>query len=161
MIENLQENRISSVIISIVCVGIILFILFTQCEISNIRLKPKDASLLLIFIALLAYINGYEKIFLLLLFIFVVIYFTPTKYIEDISSLFITKKQINNRSTFKKLDRRSLRHNEEQQYEEPLYEKKDEQQQPDEQPDEQPDNQDNESQANTEITLDIDIDDEK
>jgi len=157
MIENLQENRISSVIISIVCVGIILFILFTQCEISNIRLKPKDASLLLIFIALLAYINGYEKIFLLLLFIFVVIYFTPTKYIEDMSSLFITKKPINNRSTFKKLDRRSLRHNEEQQYEEPLYEKKDEQQQPDE----QPDNQDNESQANTEITLDTDIDDEK
>ena len=150
MIENLQENRISSVIISIVCVGIILFILFTQCEVSNIRLKPKDASLLLIFIALLAYINGYEKIFLLLLFIFVVIYFTPTKYIEDISSLFITKKQINNRSTFKRLDRHSLQHNEEQPNE-----------QPDEQPNEQLDNQDNESQANTEITLDTDIDDEK
>lgn len=155
MIENLQENRISSVIISIICIGIILFILFTQCKVSNIRLKPKDASLLLIFIALLAYINGYEKIFLLLLFIFIIIYFTPTNYIENITSLFITKKKINYQPTFKKRNQHLL-HRDEQQVDEQIDEQQVDEQVIDEQPD-----QDNESQANTEITLDTDIDDDE
>ena len=62
-----ENSRISSVIVSVFCIGIIIFILFTQMEISTIKLKLKDASLILIFIALLVYINGYEKLFLVLL----------------------------------------------------------------------------------------------
>ena len=62
-----ENSRISSVIVSVFCIGIIVFILFTQMEISTIKLKMKDASLILIFLALLVYINGYEKLFLALL----------------------------------------------------------------------------------------------
>ena len=86
------KSKYSSVIVSLFCVGVILFILFTQCEVSNIKLKMKDASLVLIFFALLAYINGYEKIFILLLLAFVLIYFTPQKYIDKYLSP-ILKKQ--------------------------------------------------------------------
>ena len=75
-----ENSRISSVIVSIFCIGIIVFILFTQMEISTIKLKLKDASLILIFLALLVYINGYERLFLLLLLVFVIIYFTPNDY---------------------------------------------------------------------------------
>lgn len=88
------KSKYRNVIVSLFCVGIILFILFTQCEVSNIRLKMKDASLILIFFALLAYINGYEKLFILLLVIFVLIYFTPQKYINKFFSP-ILKKSIN------------------------------------------------------------------
>jgi len=42
----------------------------------------KDASLILIFFALLAYINGHEYLFIILLIAFSVIYFTPQYYFE-------------------------------------------------------------------------------
>ena len=89
-----ENSRISSVIVSIFCIGIIIFILFTQMEISTIKLKLKDASLILIFIALLVYINGYEKLFLVLLFVFVIFYFTPSEYTNRIMSYFTQKKSI-------------------------------------------------------------------
>lgn len=90
----IKNNNYNSVIVSLFCVGIILFILFTQCEVSNIKLKMKDASLILIFFALLAYINGYEKLFILLLIAFVLIYFTPQKYFDKFFSPIIKKKSI-------------------------------------------------------------------
>ena len=92
-ILNIQNgNKYSSVLVSLFCVGIIIFILFTQCKVSNIRLQMKDASLILIFIALLAYINGYEKLFILLLLVFVLIYFTPQRIIEKYLSPFLNTK---------------------------------------------------------------------
>ena len=89
-----ENSRISSVIVSVFCIGIIVFILFTQMEISTIKLKMKDASLILIFLALLVYINGYEKLFLVLLLVFVIFYFTPSKYVNRVMSYFTQKKSI-------------------------------------------------------------------
>ena len=89
-----ENSRISSVIVSVFCIGIIIFILFTQMEISTIKLKLKDASLILIFLALLVYINGYEKLFLVLLLVFVIFYFTPSEYTNRIMSYFTQKKSI-------------------------------------------------------------------
>jgi len=85
------QNKFSPVLISIFCIGIIFFILFTQCEVSNIKLKPKDASLVLIFLALLAYINNYNVLFLMLLFSFIILYFSPEDYINKILSPFFKK----------------------------------------------------------------------
>jgi len=85
-------GRFSPVIVSLICVGLILFILFTQCEVSSIRLKAKDASLVLIFLALLAYVNGYEVWFLVLLGVFVVIYFMPEGVINKAISPMVKKK---------------------------------------------------------------------
>lgn len=94
-------GKYRSVIVSLFCVGIILFILFTQCEVSNIKLKMKDASLILIFFALLAYINGYEKLFILLLAAFVLIYFTPQKYFDKFFSPIINKSSNQPKSIIK------------------------------------------------------------
>ena len=140
-----ENSRISSVIVSVFCIGIIIFILFTQMEISTIKLKLKDASLILIFIALLVYINGYEKLFLVLLLVFVIFYFTPSEYTNRIMSYFTQKKSI-----LKKV--RVV----EEQEQEPEPEEEYEQ----EEQEEIDDNYDNESQANTEITIDDDIENE-
>lgn len=144
-----ENSRISSVIVSIFCIGIIIFILFTQMEISTIKLKLKDASLILIFIALLVYINGYEKLFLVLLLVFVIFYFTPTEYTNRIMSYFTQKKSI-----LKKV--RVVEEQEPEQEPDEEYE----QEEPDEDQEEINDNYDNESQANTEITIDDDIENE-
>jgi hypothetical protein len=129
-----ENSRISSVIVSIFCIGIIIFILFTQMEISTIKLKLKDASLMLIFLALLVYINGYEKLFLVLLLVFVIFYFTPSEYVNRIMSYFTQKKSI-----LKKVR---------------VVEDKELEQEPEEY------EQNDESQANTEITIDDDIENE-
>lgn len=137
-----ENSRISSVIVSVFCIGIIVFILFTQMEISTIKLKMKDASLILIFLALLVYINGYEKLFLFLLLVFVIFYFTPS----DIMSYFTQKKSI----------LKKVRVVEEVESEpEPEQEQEQEEYQEDEYTE-----QDTESQANTEITIDDDIENE-
>ena len=142
-----ENSRISSVIVSVFCIGIIIFILFTQMEISTIKLKLKDASLILIFLALLVYINGYEKLFLVLLLVFVIFYFTPSEYTNRIMSYFTQKKSI-----LKKVR---------------VVEEQEPEQEPDEEfeQEEQEEYQDNdeidtESQANTEITIDDDIENE-
>jgi hypothetical protein len=142
-----ENSRISSVIVSVFCIGIIIFILFTQMEISTIKLKLKDASLILIFLALLVYINGYEKLFLVLLLVFVIFYFTPSEYTNRIMSYFTQKKSI-----LKKV--RVVEEQEQEQEPEPEEEYEQEEQE------EIDDNYDNESQANTEITIDDDIENE-
>lgn len=144
-----ENSRISSVIVSVFCIGIIIFILFTQMEISTIKLKLKDASLILIFIALLVYINGYEKLFLVLLLVFVIFYFTPSEYTNRIMSYFTQKKSI-----LKKV--RVVEEQEPEQDPEEEYE----QEEQEEDQEEIDDNYDTESQANTEITIDDDIENE-
>jgi ABC-type multidrug transport system fused ATPase/permease subunit len=143
-----ENSRISSVIVSIFCIGIIIFILFTQMEISTIKLKLKDASLMLIFLALLVYINGYEKLFLVLLLVFVIFYFTPSEYVKRIMSYFTQKKSI--------LKKVRVVEDKELEQEPEEYEQNDEEEYQDEYQDET----DNESQANTEITIDDDIENE-
>ena len=140
-----ENSRISSVIVSVFCIGIIIFILFTQMEISTIKLKLKDASLILIFLALLVYINGYEKLFLFLLLMFVIFYFTPSEYTNRIMSYFTQNKSI-----LKKV--RVV----EKQKHEPVEEYQEEYQE-EEYQEECQDNYDIESQTNTEITIDDDI----
>ena len=142
-----ENSRISSVIVSVFCIGIIIFILFTQMEISTIKLKLKDASLILIFIALLVYINGYEKLFLVLLLVFVIFYFTPSEYTNRIMSYFTQKKSI--------LKKVRVVEEQEQEPEEELEEEYEQEEQ-----EEIDDNYDTESQANTEITIDDDIENE-
>jgi len=92
IIETTKKNY-SPILISVFCIGIILFILFTQCEISNVKLKPKDASLVLIILALLAYINGYHLLFLLLLGVFIFIYFSPNDSINNLFLKFFNKEK--------------------------------------------------------------------
>jgi len=146
-----ENSRISSVIVSVFCIGIIIFILFTQMEISTIKLKLKDASLILIFLALLVYINGYEKLFLVLLLVFVIFYFTPSEYTNRIMSYFTQKKSI-----LKKV--RVVEEQEQEPEQEPDEEYEQEEQE--EYQEEIDDNYDTESQANTEITIDDDIENE-
>ena len=143
-----ENSRISSVIVSIFCIGIIIFILFTQMEISTIKLKLKDASLMLIFLALLVYINGYEKLFLVLLLVFVIFYLTPSEYVNRIMSYFTQKKSI--------LKKVRVIEDKELEQEPEEYEQNDEEEYQDEYQEET----DNESQANTEITIDDDIENE-
>ena len=144
-----ENSRISSVIVSVFCIGIIIFILFTQMEISTIKLKLKDASLILIFIALLVYINGYEKLFLVLLFVFVIFYFTPREYTNKIVSYFTQKKSI-----LKKVRVVEDKDQEPEQEPDEEYEQEEQEEYQDN------DEIDNESQANTEITIDDDIENE-
>lgn len=146
-----ENSRISSVIVSVFCIGIIIFILFTQMEISTIKLKLKDASLILIFIALLVYINGYEKLFLVLLLVFVIFYFTPSEYTNRIMSYFTQKKSILKK--VRVVDNKEQEPDEEYEQEEQYEELESEETEID-------DNYDNESQANTEITIDDDIENE-
>ena len=149
-----ENSRISSVIVSVFCIGIIVFILFTQMEISSIKLKLKDASLILIFLALLVYINGYEKLFLFLLVIFVIFYFTPSKYSNKFMSYFTPKKSILKKArVFEEQEQeQELEQEQEQEQEQELDEYS--------QQEEQEDNNDTESQTNTEITIDDDIENE-
>lgn len=148
-----ENSRISSVIVSVFCIGIIVFILFTQMEISTIKLKMKDASLILIFLALLVYINGYEKLFLALLLVFVIFYFTPSEYTNRIMSYFTQKKSILKK--VRVVEDKDLYQEEYQ--EQDVQEEYQEEEQDNEEID---DNYDNESQANTEITIDDDIENE-
>jgi hypothetical protein len=74
------------------CIGIIFFIFMTRCKVSKIQLKMKDASLILIFFALLAYINGHEYLFVFILLAFSIIYFTPQHYFDHYLSNFLGKK---------------------------------------------------------------------
>jgi len=141
-----ENSRISSVIVSVFCIGIIIFILFTQMEISTIKLKLKDVSLILIFLALLVYINGYEKLFLVLLLVFVIFYFTPSEYVNRIMSYFTQKKSILKK--VRVVEDRELESEPEEQ---------EEQEEDQEDQEEIDDNYDTESQANTEITIDDDI----
>ena len=75
------------------CIGIIFFIFMTRCKVSKIQLKMKDASLILIFFALLAYINGHEYLFVFILLAFSIIYFTPQHYFDYYLSKFLGKKE--------------------------------------------------------------------
>ena len=75
------------------CIGIIFFIFMTRCKVSKIQLKMKDASLILIFFALLAYINGHEYLFVFILLSFSIIYFTPQHYFDNYLSKFLGKKE--------------------------------------------------------------------
>jgi hypothetical protein len=81
-----------NIIISMFCIGIIFFIFMTRCKVAKIQLKMKDASLILIFFALLAYINGHEYLFVILLLSFSIIYFTPQHYFDFYLSKFLGKK---------------------------------------------------------------------
>jgi len=81
-----------NIIISMFCIGIIFFIFMTRCKVSKIQLKMKDASLILIFFALLAYINGHEYLFVFILLAFSIIYFTPQHYFDYYLSKFLEKK---------------------------------------------------------------------
>jgi len=146
-----ENSRISSVIVSVFCIGIIIFILFTQMEISTIKLKLKDASLILIFLALLVYINGYEKMFLFLLLVFVIFYFTPSEYVNRIMSYFTQKKSILKK--VRVVEDRELEPEPDEEYHQEQEEQGEEQSEID-------DNYDAESQANTEITIDDDIENE-
>ena len=146
-----ENSRISSVIVSVFCIGIIIFILFTQMEISTIKLKLKDASLILIFLALLVYINGYEKLFLFLLLIFVIFYFTPSEYVNRIMSYFTQKKSILKK--VRVVEDRELEPEPDEEYPPEQEEQGEEQSEID-------DNYDTEAQANTEITIDDDIENE-
>ena len=148
-----ENSRISSVIVSIFCIGIIIFILFTQMEISTIKLKLKDASLILIFLALLVYINGYEKLFLVLLLLFVIFYFTPSEYTNRIMSYFTQKKSI-----LKKV--RVVEEKEQEPEQDEEYEQEEQYEELESEETEIDDNYDTESQANTEITIDDDIENE-
>ena len=145
-----ENSRISSVIVSVFCIGIIIFILFTQMEISTIKLKLKDASLILIFLARLVYINGYEKMFLVLLLVFVIFYFTPSHYVNRIMSYFTQKKSILKK--VRVVEDRELEPEPDEEYLE--------QEEQEEDQEEIDDNYDTESQANTEITIDDDIENE-
>ena len=58
----------------------------------------KDASLILIFFALLAYINGHEYLFVFILLAFSIIYFTPQHYFDNYLSIFLGKKEKKNYS---------------------------------------------------------------
>ena len=120
-------------------------------EISTIKLKLKDASLILIFLALLLYINGYEKMFLFLLLIFVIFYFTPNEYVNRIMSYFTQKKSILKK--VRVVEDRELEPEPDEEYPPEQEEQGEEQSEID-------DNYDNESQANTEITIDDDIENE-
>lgn len=91
-IIEIPKKNFSPILISIFCIGIIIFIIYTQCEVSNIKLKPKDASLVLIFLALIAYINNYQILFILLLGLFIFIYFSPDDYINKLISPFLKNK---------------------------------------------------------------------
>ena len=82
-----------NIIISMFCIGIIFFIFMTRCKVSKIQLKMKDASLILIFFALLAYINGHEYLFVFILLAFSLIYFTPQHYFDHYLSKFLSKKE--------------------------------------------------------------------
>ena len=82
-----------NIIISMFCIGIIFFIFMTRCKVSKIQLKMKDASLILIFFALLAYINGHEYLFVFILLAFSIIYFTPQHYFDNFLSKFLGKKE--------------------------------------------------------------------
>jgi len=72
----------NSIFISIFCVVISVFIFYTQSDFSGIQLQSKDASLLLLLFALLAYVNKQEIIFLLLLSSFLIVYVLDTKTIK-------------------------------------------------------------------------------
>jgi len=121
-------------------------------EISTIKLKLKDASLILIFFALLVYINGYEKLFLALLLVFVIFYFTPSHYVNRITSYFTQKKSI--------LKKVRVVEEQEQEPDPEEYEQDIQEEYQEEDQEEIDDNYDNESQANTEITIDDDIENE-
>jgi hypothetical protein len=82
-----------NIIISMFCIGIIFFIFMTRCKVSRIQLRMKDASLILIFFALLAYINGHEYLFVFILLAFSIIYFTPQHYFDHYLSKFLGKKE--------------------------------------------------------------------
>ncbi len=88
-----MNGRMYNIIISMFCIGIIFFIFMTRCKVSKIYLKMKDASLILIFFALLAYINGHEYLFVFILLAFSIIYFTPQHYFDHYLSNFLGKKE--------------------------------------------------------------------
>ena len=104
----------SNIIVSIFCICIVIFILSTQCSFSNIKLNVKDAAIILIFLALLAYINGYNIAFMILLATFVVLYFTPQKYFDKLLSPIIGKTP---KSVLKQKEK-EVYDNPQQQYEE-------------------------------------------
>jgi len=91
-----MNGRMYNIIISMFCIGIIFFIFMTRCKVSKIQLKMKDASLILIFFALLAYINGHEYLFVFILIAFSIIYFTPQHYFDHYLSKFLGKKNKKN-----------------------------------------------------------------
>jgi len=92
-------------------------------------------------------------LFLVLLLVFVIFYFTPSEYTNRIMSYFTQKKSI-----LKKV--RVVEDKEQDPEQEPDEEYEQEEQDEDEYQEEIDDNYDTESQANTEITIDDDIENE-
>ena len=92
IVEKVNKGNKTNIIVTVLCIGIIIFILTTQCSVSNIKLNVKDAAIILIFLALLAYINGYNILFMVLLGAFIIIYFTPQKYFDSLLSPIFGKK---------------------------------------------------------------------
>ena len=90
-----------SIIISLVCIGVIGFIIFTQCNIKKLEFKSKDLSLIILVFSFILYINGYEKLFLIFLLGFIIIYFVPIKNLQNLY-LKISKKEVDEEKKIKK-----------------------------------------------------------
>ena len=72
-----------SITISLLCIAIITVLFFTQYDIKKLNFEPKDASIILLVLAFVAYVNKYEKLFLLFLGIFILIYFIPLEKLKS------------------------------------------------------------------------------
>jgi hypothetical protein len=86
------RNHSSTVIISILCIGIITVIFFTNFNLREIKFSKKDFALLILLLAFLFYINGYEKIFLLCGLLFIFFYFVPSEKLNSFYTKNITPK---------------------------------------------------------------------
>ena len=91
-----------SIIISLVCIGVIGFIIFTQCNIKKLEFKSKDLSLIILVFSFILYINGYEKLFLIFLVGFIIIYFVPIKNLKNIYSKISNNEETDDSNKIKK-----------------------------------------------------------
>jgi len=87
----------NSILISVLCVMVAIFIFYTQSDFSSLSLPNKDASLILLVFGVFAYVNKHEILFLILLVSFMIIYFIDTSkiktYINPIFKIFSEKKE--------------------------------------------------------------------
>lgn len=73
----------NSILISVLCILVGIFIFYTQSDFSSLNLPNKDASLILLVFAIFAYVNKHEILFLMLLVSFIIIYFVDSQKIKD------------------------------------------------------------------------------
>lgn len=87
----------NSILISVLCVMVAIFIFYTQSDFSSIKIPNKDASLILLVFGILAYVNKHEILFLILLVLFMIIYFIDANkikgYLNPIFKVFSDKKE--------------------------------------------------------------------